>query len=225
MAVVVLILAFPAGKIALTVFDDMRHGNTSKQRTASFVLGKMNRDPASLVFGLGPAETVSRSAFLTTGGFLSSDSPIRALGLAPAQVPMESEAAGVLQLSGVTGSAGTGTDVSSFQSGLSSVVGVMGDVGIAGLACYLALWLVLSSRVRSKGGSEATAAAAAIPLLLVLGFVFDWWEQPPFTVFIGCLVGLAVTHEAVAPTRPGAGAQAHDDGSLSTSRGSVGGHR
>ena len=33
-------------------------------------------------------------------------------------------------------------------------------------------------------------------MALVLGFVLDWWEQPPFTVFLATLAGLALSAEA-----------------------------
>lgn len=182
-AVLTLLIAFPAGKVALNYLDDARHGRTSKQHTASFVVQKMEHNPASAVFGQGPAETVSRAAFMTTDDLLSADSPLRTLGVTPARVATEAQALGIVRLGG---------EVSSFESGLSSAIGILGDIGVAGLACYLGFWFVLLSYAR-RAGSQGTAAASGIALLLGLGLVFDWWEQPPFTVFVGVLVGLAAS--------------------------------
>ena len=36
------------------------------------------------------------------------------------------------------------------------------------------------------------AAAAGFAMFIVLGLVFDWWEQPPFGVFLGVLAGLSL---------------------------------
>ena len=35
-------------------------------------------------------------------------------------------------------------------------------------------------------------ATCALALFVVLGLVFDWWEQPPFGIVVGLLVGLAI---------------------------------
>ena len=35
--------------------------------------------------------------------------------------------------------------------------------------------------------------AAGFAMFAVLGVVFDWWEQPPFSVFLAVLAGLALT--------------------------------
>ena len=47
--------------------------------------------------------------------------------------------------------------------------------------------------VRENGSPEGTAAAAGFAMFMMLGLVFDWWEQPPFGVFLGVLAGLALT--------------------------------
>ena len=38
-------------------------------------------------------------------------------------------------------------------------------------------------------------------MFALLGFVFDWWEQPPFSVFLAVLAGLALS-ERCHPQQP-----------------------
>ena len=96
----IVLVLLPAGKVAVSYFDDFRHNRTSKQLTASYVLSRMESDPASVVFGLGPAETVSRAAFMTVGELLSRNSPLRTVGLEPARVALDAQALGIVRLGG-----------------------------------------------------------------------------------------------------------------------------
>ena len=146
-----------------------------------FVWEKLDDEPASIAFGRGPAETVSRAAFLTTP---STGSSLADLGLEPAPIAVEA-ARGARDVSG-----GART---SFDIGISSMIGVLGDLGIVGIAAYCGLLLSLMLRLRRERSPEGVAAAAGFALFLVLGVVVDWWEQPPFGVFIATLAGLALT--------------------------------
>jgi hypothetical protein len=40
-------------------------------------------------------------------------------------------------------------------------------------------------------------AAGAWAMFAVLGFVYDWWEQPPFSVFLAVISGLALVDPGV----------------------------
>jgi len=137
----------------------------------------------SLAFGEGPAETVSRAAFLTTPLQLQSDSPLRSLGLKPAKLAVEVQAQATQVSGGRT----------SFNSGVSSMLGVFGDLGVFGAVAYAGLVFSVVRVLWGRRTALATTATAGWAMFAVLGFVYDWWEQPPFTVFLGVLTGLALT--------------------------------
>ena len=120
---------------------------------------------------------------MTTDLFQEPGSPLAVLGLKPAALAVEAERTALAVSGGGT----------SFNSGTSSALGVLGDLGIFGLLAYAGLFLSLFVRLRRETSAEGVAAAAGFALFLVLGFVFDWWEQPPFGVFIGVLAGLSLS--------------------------------
>jgi hypothetical protein len=171
----------PAG--APTYLRQAELGRGGKEAAAAFIWTKLRGDPASIAFGLGPAETVSRAAFMTTPLFLGQRSPLHIFGLRPAEVAMEAQAESVVVSGGGT----------SFNSGVSSAIGVFGDLGVIGLLTYLALPVWVIRRVRGRDVTFAVPAAAGWGMLLVLGLVYDWWEQPPFSIVLAALAGLALT--------------------------------
>jgi hypothetical protein len=192
-AVVALFTVIPAGSVTAKFIEEAQSGQGGKQETASLVWQKLQADPGSLAFGLGPAETVSRAAYLTTGEGSRAGSPLASLGLTPATIPAEAEVAALQVSRGGT----------SFNHGTSSALGVLGDLGVFGLMAYMALVFSTFLRLRKAPSPEGIAAASGFALFLVLGVVLDWWEQPPFGVVLGALGGLALTRsitesEAVA---------------------------
>jgi hypothetical protein len=182
-AVIALFTLAPAANTAERFIEENQQGHGGKQATAIFLWHKLDSDPASLSFGKGSAETVSRAAFMTTPSFERADSPLSVLDLKPATLAVEAEST-ALEVSG----GGT-----SFNSGTSSALGVLGDLGIFGLLAYGGLLLSVLLRLRTETSPEGVAAASGFALFLVLGLVFDWWEQPPFGVFIGVLAGLSLS--------------------------------
>jgi len=167
----------PAGKTALGFIEQSDSGKGGKEAVAGFVWRHLEGDPAAIAFGKGPAETVSRAAFMTTPLFQASGSPLAVLGLKPAPIAMEAQTT-ALAISG----GGT-----SFNGGTSSALGVLGDLGLIGVIAYLGLVTSLFLRLRNE-----SSGAAGFAMFIVLGFVFDWWEQPPFGVFLGVLAGLSL---------------------------------
>ncbi len=163
--------------------EENQHGQGGKQATALFLWHKMDSDPVSLAFGEGPAETVSRAALLTTPSGQEPGSSLKLLGLKPAAISLEAQGT-------ATAASGGGT---SLNSGTSSTLGVLGDLGIFGLLVYAGLFLPLFLRLRKETSPEGVAAACGFALFLVLGLVFDWWEQPPFGVFIAVFAGLSLS--------------------------------
>ena len=186
-SVVALFTLDPAGHTAAGFIEQNAHGRSGKLASATFVWHKLDGDPASLAFGKGPAETVSRAAFMTTPLLQQAGSPLAILGLKPATIPAEVQPAALAASGGGT----------SFNSGLSSALGVFGDLGIFGLFAYVGLALSLFLRLRAVKSAEGVAAASGFAMFLVLGLIFDWWEQPPFGVFLGVLAGLALTTDSV----------------------------
>jgi hypothetical protein len=189
-SVVVLFTVIPAGTAAERFLEQSQKGTGGKQAAALFVWHKLDGDPASIAFGKGPAETVSRAAFLTTpeaqgSGFQKTRSPLAVLGLRPAAIATEAQATAVNASQGG----------SSLNTGVSSTLGVFGDLGLFGVLAYGGMLLSLLLKLRSLRSPEGVAAAAGFALFAVLGLVFDWWEQPPFGVFLGALAGLALTSE------------------------------
>jgi hypothetical protein len=76
---------------------------------------------------------------------------------------------------------------------LSSALGVFGDLGVAGLVAFVGLLSSVFLAVRTTSSPEGAAAAAGFAMFAVLGLVFDWWEQPPFSIVLGVLAGLALS--------------------------------
>jgi hypothetical protein len=190
-----LIYFYPAGRTAMGFIRQSESGQGGKQAAGAFIWNKVSSDPQSLVFGKGPAETVSRAAFMTTDMLQAEDSPLRVLGLKPASIALEAQNRAIAESHGGT----------SFNTGLSSALGILGDLGLAGIAAYAALYGSLFIALRRLRSPEAVAAAGGWAMWAVLGLVFDWWEQPPFSLVLAVLSGLALTAgqrctSAVRPT-------------------------
>jgi hypothetical protein len=148
-----------------------------------FLWEKLESDPSSVAFGKGPAETVSRAAFMTTDLFQTEGSPLSVLGLAPASLATEAADTALATSGGGT----------SLNTGTSSALGVLGDLGVFGIVVYAGLCLSVFLRLRRSRSPEGIAAACGFALFLVLGLIDAWWEQPPIGVFIAVLAGLALT--------------------------------
>jgi hypothetical protein len=191
-SVVALFLLAPAGNTTEKFIERSGQGQGGKQATADFVWRHIHQEPPSIAFGLGPAETVSRAAFMTTDLFQRGGSPLATLGLKPATLAVQAQGT-ALEASG---------GGSSFNGGESSALGVVGDLGFFGILVYAGLVLSLFLRLRRERSPEGVAAAAGLAMFVVLGLFFDWWEQPPFGVFIAVLAGLSLTRSS----EPGNGA-------------------
>jgi hypothetical protein len=200
-AVVALLTVVPAGDTARKFIDRTRGGQGGKEAAAATVFGNLRIDAPALVLGFGPAESVSRAAFMTTPLLLREDSPLQVLGLSPAKLAAKAQQKAF-------DASGGGT---SFDTGISSALGVLGDLGIAGVLIYASMigWLFVALRRSQR--REAVPATCALALFVVLGLVYDWWEQPPFGIVVGLLVGLAIAQpseprsalpEGSSPARP-----------------------
>ena len=70
---------------------------------------------------------------------------------------------------------------------------MLGDLGLAGVVAYVGLLGSVLFALRRVASPEGLAAGAGFAMFAVLGLVFDWWEQPPLSVFLGALAGLALS--------------------------------
>jgi hypothetical protein len=171
----------PASAMTHKVFREVESKHTGKVAAAHVVWSNLKRDPVHLAVGVGPAESVSRAAFLTTPLFESEHSPTAAIGLAPAQLPVVAD----YQAHELSGGG------SSFNSGVSSALGVLGDIGVIGAAVYA---FVLFAAFRLAGSQTARIG---LVMFILLGFAFDWWEQPPFSLYLALILALSIRARAV----------------------------
>ena len=192
----ILIFILPVGKVALGyLHQDKERGVTPKVQVAHWLWNKTRSDPVSLTFGRGPAETVSLAAYYTTPGYLSARSPFHALGFGAAEIAIEADylSYGVVN----------NKERSSFQSPISSALGVFGDLGLAGVLTYGALVVTLLLALAGSRSAEGIAAMSAVALFAVLGFVYGWWEAPGLPAFVGILAGVALTEPGYSAAREG----------------------
>jgi hypothetical protein len=181
-AVLVLVLFVPAGKGAVAFLQNAESGRSGKLVGLHLVQNRLGDSLSGWAFGLGPANGLSRAAYLTDPGFLRSDSPVRLLGLKPAPLPPVANIEAALVASGT-----------SFNNPLSSAIGVLSDTGVVGLAAFgamigaatLPLW-------RRRRLWLAQAALAGWAMSIPLAVTFDWWEEPPFMLSLALLTGLAI---------------------------------
>ena len=130
------------------------------------------------------------------------------LGLSPAKLAAKAQV-------DAFDASGGGT---SFNTGVSSALGVLGDLGIVGVLIYASMVGYLFVALRRSQRREAVPATCALALFVVLGLVYDWWEQPPFGIVVGLLVGLALAQpsdpessvpESSSPSHPAVRRRGH----------------
>ena len=179
MTVALLLFFVPAGQTAVKFLEEARQGRSGKLVSAEVVLREMRTDLSTLVFGLGPADGVSRAAFMTSVN-LTEGSPLLALGLEPAALPARVEASAA-QVAGGT----------SFNSPLSSALGIFGDIGLVGALAYGWVMLCTCRPLMRRPTWAGRAALAGWAMSIPLAITFDWWEQPPFMLSLALLTALA----------------------------------
>lgn len=182
------LLTYQASSAAFDFIDRAATNRTGKVAVVGALWQDIDSTAPSLVFGLGPGESVSRFSYLTTPGLLKAGSPVAALGL--------HESRGAARYDEIAFS-GPFTGESSFTSAQSSGLGILGDYGLAGLVTFAGLiWAVVSGVRREAIEGLRAAALASWSLLLPLAVVFDWLEQPPFTLAVMMVTGLALRRSA-----------------------------
>jgi hypothetical protein len=183
---VYLLTSTPAGQLGESFLGRASSGNSGKLAGFKVAVDEMRMEWTNMVFGLGPANGLSRTALLTADTHaLREGAPLGRLNLKPAEVPTQAEAEARIT---------RGEDDSSFNSAISSATGLITDLGIVGAVAFAwllaAMLMPLFERRRLVLARVALAGwAMSVPLALT----FDWWEQPPFMVPLAVLTGLAIT--------------------------------
>lgn len=182
-AVAVLIVLVPAGTTAVGFLESASEGQSGKLSSVRLVTDEMGASVSRWALGLGPANGVSRAAFMTTDLFAGGESPVRTLGLEPAALPIRAQSR-ALQISEGT----------SFNAPLSSALGIFSDIGTLGAVAYSAvLAAVALPLLRRRKQWLSRAALAGWALSVPLAVAFDWWEQPPFTLVLALITGLGLS--------------------------------
>jgi hypothetical protein len=187
---------------AVPYIDRALSGDTGKAAAAKLIWNEATADIGTFVFGQGPAETVSRTAYETVPANQKQGSPLQVLGLSPAHTAIDAERVAAAEVRASGRSAYVQPfNLASFDSGTSSGVGLFGDLGVLGFVAYAGLFMTIFVNVRRRRTAEALAAASGFAMLIVLGFIHDWWEVPALTLLLGTLAGLALTEpREVAPS-------------------------
>jgi hypothetical protein len=176
-------------KVAVRIIEASGSGHSQKLETVELIREELLRGPLRFSLGIGPGTTVSRVALLASGGLVKDDSPIASLGLELSPITTRIILDPRWNLS----------TASSFQSAMSSTIGLIGDLGLAGTLAYGGLLVVLWRRLGRTGSANAAGARGALVLLAVLGVVANWWEQPAFTIPLAVVAGLTLTDPAARP--------------------------
>jgi hypothetical protein len=196
-AVAVLVVLVPAGTTAVSFLQSASEGQSGKLSSVRLVTGEMGGSISRWTLGLGPANGVSRAAFMTTDLFLRGESPVSALGLEPAALPVRAQAQALQVAEGT-----------SFNAALSSALGLFSDIGILGVTAYAGVLAAVGiPLLRRRREWLSRAALAGWAFSVPLALTFDWWEQPPFTVVLAVITGLALSatpaREASSDAHPG----------------------
>ena len=177
---------------AVPYIDRALAGHSGKQAVALMIWDDATSDVGTFFLGQGPAETVSRAAFETLPQFQdtgSAGSSLQQLGLTPATTAVRAQQVAAVAVGQHPGSG----RVDSFDSGMSSGIGLFGDLGLFGFLAYGGLFATVFVNLRRRASPEALASASGLALLILLGFLSDWWEEPAFTVFVATLAGVALS--------------------------------
>jgi hypothetical protein len=156
------------------------------------ILSKMGDTPSGWLLGLGPGNTVSRVALMTPDAQLDATSSVSMLGLKTAPVTRQ-----------LIASAQTNwlAKSSSAWSPECSWFGLVGDLGLAGLAVYLWMLRVAWTTAGFKGGWLGSTAKGTLIAMVLLGGVYSWLEEPSFTLLVALTFGLAILPTPRALTR------------------------
>lgn len=156
----------------VTDLDLVRQGLGGKLLSYQIIMERMLHIPTGLLLGLGPGNSVSRAALAAQEEYVRSlPGGVLDLQLSSITAEILSSTAGYYLFAS-----------SSVWSGVSSWLGLFGDLGLAGLAAYVwmlwSVWILL----RTDISPWSAAARAAVIVAVALGTMFSWLETPEFTL-------------------------------------------
>ncbi|MBV9771594.1 MAG: hypothetical protein JOZ32_18630 [Bryobacterales bacterium] len=157
-------------------------GLNTKMVGVRHVFQHLDDAPAGWVLGLGPGNSISRVAWLSSGGLAMESSPVSKLGLKLAPTTKE------LLLDDQQNFLAN----SSVFTMISSWLGLLGDLGILGLMTYVLVCIAVWKAVSYPNCWENAAAKAGMTMAGLLGIFYSWLEEPGFTLLLAAVIGLAI---------------------------------
>ena len=168
---------------------NVQQGSKGKLVAARLIGNEMTRRPEAFLVGLGPGDTVGKLATLTVGSGLRTNSPVAFLHLSQSQITNR-----VLALDKSTYVIAS----SSVWTGLSSALGLFGDLGILGVVAYVMAWWALLRGTTRRRSSGRAVALALVLFATILGIFHIWLEEPNFMLPLITLVAVSVTNPSSA---------------------------
>jgi hypothetical protein len=115
--------------------------------------------------------------------YIKADSPVSFLALQTAPLTPEIWAVGASTRE---------LSRSSVLSGISSWLGLLGDLGVVGLGLYLWMCWKLWQNLRGSSSWEVGVAKAVMVMTGLLGAIYSWLEEPGLTLLAGLVIGLGL---------------------------------
>jgi hypothetical protein len=150
-------------------------------------------DAPTWFFGFGPGATFSYLALQTSGAVSEEGSPLAQLRRAPTRLTesamalssdVESSSSLVFRFS----LSGT----SAAWQLWSTWAGVFGDLGLAGAALYLWIWLGVWRSLRRVRSWESLAARGILLAAIVLSVLYRWGEEASFMIPVAFIISFAL---------------------------------
>lgn len=145
------------------------------------IVEDVRRNATYAVVGHGPGTTISRVAMETPDASLNPDSPVASLGLGTTEFTRQI----------LSTRSGVSIARSSLFTPASSLLGVLGDLGLVGFVLYLGMWLPLLRTARQATRASGRYAASVVVLAtVVLGTIQNWLEEPGYVLLVALLLAL-----------------------------------
>ena len=155
-----------------THLDLILAGLGGKVLSFQAISAKMVENPLTLLVGLGPGNSVSRTALAAQEGYIRSVPG----GLVDLQLsPVTAEILSTTAASYLFAS-------SSVWSGVSSWLGLFGDLGLLGIGIYAWLLRIIWKSLGQSRSAWAHTGKAVLLMGIIMGAVFSWLETPEFTL-------------------------------------------
>jgi hypothetical protein len=163
--------------------DVINQALLTKVESFNLIAGKAGDNAETFLFGLGPGNSVSRVALMGMEEYIKADSPVSFLALQTAPLTPEIWAVGASTQE---------LSRSSVLSGISSWLGLLGDLGVVGLGLYLWMCWKLWQNLRGSSSWEVGVAKAVMVMTGLLGAIYSWLEEPGLTLLAGLVIGLGL---------------------------------